>query len=248
MFRGRRQLQRRDVESGLTFDWRVPVSNTGSLVLAVLLVAVVAVALATTVRVRIAGEGRAESEPGTLVLVPGGPGADRLERRAIEAGPYPLRWNPAADPEYVGLRRQALRTATDGGVPYQPQPVLDEPAAGEATPEPWFQGAVLPSLPAIQPPVGPAGPREVMLGARVLDLGQGLGFSHAALPLAAAVAGEAIGARYLLEYDQDGRVLDVVALGTRKRRAVVSDWLTRGRVTGNPGEGGWLSVETVAVR
>lgn len=248
MFRGRRQLQRRDRESGLAFSWRVPVSSTGSFVVAFLMVALVAVGLATAVRVRIGGGAREEPRQGTLVLVPQDRGGAALERRAIEAGPFPSRWNPAADPAYVALRREALRAATESGVPYRPQMVEGGESVLQDRGTPEFEGSALPALPGGEALDPPAGPREVTLGVRTLDGAPGVRFTHAVLAFEAPVAGELVGRRFVVEYDAEGRVLDVVALTPRPGQSSVVQWLLRGRVAGNEGSAGWMSVETGVAR
>lgn len=248
MFRGRRQLQRRDRESGLAFNWRVPVSSTGSFMVALLLITFVAVGLATMVRVSIAPAKRGEPEQGTLVIVPGSASGGALTLRAIEAGPFPSRWNPAADPKYVALRREALKAAMDVGVPYEP--VLREvewmhETAGET---PLSTAGVLPPLPGAGEAAEVPEEREVMVSARVLGPEGVKGFTHAALPIKAGAAVPAVGGRYLLEHDAEGRVLDVIGLAPERREGVVVQWLSRGLVTGHGGKPGWLSVETVVGR
>ena len=92
-----------------------------------------------------------------------------------------------------------------------------------------------------------AGDREVVVGIRLLDGPEGVEFQHAVLPLRAKGAGEIIGERYLVGFDADGRVLDVVSLESSRQEAVVR-WLSRGRVTGNDDRPGWVSVETVVAK
>lgn len=249
MFQGRGQLQRRDREVGLTFNWRIPVSSSGTWAVSVLLVGLISAVLATTVRVKIGGDPHREREHGTLVLVPGDQGGDALVRSAIEAGPFPARWNPAADPAYVALRRDALRLATMGGLPYRPEIVAGEMASdGLGLSSQDFAGGVFPALPDVRDSGATAEVLEVMLGVRVLDAGPGVSFGHAALPLPAESAGELVGRRFLVAYDEAGRVVDVVALSSRARRAALVKWLSRGLVRGHSGKAGWISVETMVTR
>ncbi len=248
MFRGRRQLQRRDRESGLAFNWRVPVSSTGSFVVAFLLIAAVAVGLATVVRVSIAPASRGEPEQGTLVIVPPDVGGRALARRAMEAGPFPARWNPAADPEYVALRRQALKEAGRSDVEYRPELRQTDWLRAGAKDDPSFDGGDLPPLPRSAGSARERLDRDVMVGARVLDSGGVKGFTHASLAMNAEEAGPVIGGRYVIEHDAEGRILDVVALSPRLRQPAVVEWLSRGLVTGHQGKPGWLSVETVVAR
>ena len=246
MFRGRRQLQRRDREAGLGFNWHLPVSSAGSFLLALLVVTLVSVGLAMAVRVSVGSKDGGEPEQATLAIVPHGMRGVWSERQAIEAGPFPSRWNPAADPHYAALRREALKGAMENGAVYEPKLVELEWTPTEVGQEVGFAGAVLPPLPKIGAREESNAPREVMLAARVLDRGSAKGFSYASLPLEAGKAGELVGGRFMLTHDGEGQVLDVVPIGSSQ--PVVLQWLSRGLVTGDELEPGWLLVEIVVGR
>lgn len=246
MFRGRRQLQRRDQEAGLGFNWRVPISSAGSFLLAMFVVALISIGLAMAVRVSIGSPGRGEPEQATLAIVPDGRGGVWSERRAIEAGPFPSRWNPAADPRYAVLRREALKAATAGGPAYQPELVELQWMRSAVNDDPGFEGAALPPLPDRNEGGRVKESREVMLAARVLDESGVKSFSHASLPLEAGKAGDLVGGRFMLAHDAAGQVLDVVPI--RSSQPVVLQWLSRGLVTGENLEPGWLTVEIVVGR
>lgn len=246
MFRGRRQLQRRDRDAGLGFNWRLPVSSAGSFLLALFLVTLVSIGLATAVRVSVGASDQGEPEQATLAIVPDGMRGVWTERRAIEAGPFPSRWNPAADPKYSALRREALKAAMEIGAGYRPELVELEWLRSEVRQDVGFEGAVLPPLPEIDEREKFTENREVMLAARVLDEGGSKGFSHASLPLDAGKAGELVGGRFMLMHDGEGQVLDVVPI--RSSQPVVLQWLSRGLVTGEELEPGLLLVEIVVGR
>lgn len=246
MFRRRKTLQHRDRESGLAFSWRVPLSSGGSFAMAFLLVGLGALALSAAVRVSLGRPSMDEVKRGSLVIVPQDQGGKRIEREAIEAGPFPVRWNPAADREYASLRSRALREAAEVGVPYEPRL--------EAIP---FQGSdrggieldsqvVLPPLPdrvleiEDDPPA-----REVGHGLRVLKSKNGARLLHATLFLPAEESVGIVGVRYLIEYDRHGRVLEVTRLDSGDPQASVVSWVARARVENHGGEPGWLVVESV---
>lgn len=245
MFRGRRQLQRRDEASGLAFNWRLPVSTAGSFALAFVIVALGTAALAMAVKVRVGDSRRSEPEQASVILIPRDAGGAWIERRAIEAGPFPARWNPAADPEYAALRGEALREATSEAVPYQPRLSPLEMADESGVIESWRAEPALPLLPEPERMPRVETSKEVRVGARLLDEQRGRRFEHAPLPLAPEAAGDSLGLRFLLEHDARGRVLDVTALSSRGRRPEVLGWLARGQVAEHGGEPGWLVIETV---
>jgi hypothetical protein len=104
----------------------------------------------------------------------------------------------------------------------------------------------LPPLPdrVLKPESDPA-PREVGHGLRVLKSNDGVTLLHAALFLPAAESAGVVGVRYLIEYDRDGRVLEVTRLDSGDPKASVVAWVARTRVEGHNGEPGWVVVESV---
>lgn len=244
MFRARSKLQRRDQESGLVFSWRVPLTSTASFTVAVLLVGLVSVGLATLVRVR-GAEGRTQEEQrASLVLIPSEAGGNGLEAMAVEAGPYPFPWNPAADPAYAALRGQALREAGRDRIPYRPKPVpldLKIGPDGKATAGDF---SYLPSLPKIPERKLSKQIRETTLGARVVRSGDGPSLQLPRLPLAAKGAVAASGRRFLVGYQADGRVREVTPLNPEDTPADLVGWLGRARVMGHGDKEGWLVVES----
>jgi len=244
MFRTRSKLQRQDQESGLVFSWRVPLTSTASFVVAVLLVGLVSVVLAALVRVRGAARPAEEKQRAGLVLVSNEAGGHWLEAMAIEAGPYPFPWNPAADPAYAALRGQALREAGRDRPPYRPQPVpleltneaIRKTTAGDIS---YF-----PPLPSIS--AGEVGEqtRETTLGVRVVRSGSGPSLQLPRLPLAAKNAVAASGWRFLGGYQADGRIMEVTPLSPEETPADLVGWLGRARVMDHGDKDGWLVVES----
>lgn len=244
MFRGRSKLQRRDQESGLVFSWRVPLTSTSSFVVAMLLVGLVSVGLATLVRIKVGTRPNQEEKRGILVIVPAKEGGRRLDAIAVEAGPYPFRWNPAADPAYAALRGQALREASGSGISYQPKPV---PLSGEIA---MSQSGItrelstFPPLPSIPEREVNEQPKETTLGARVVRSGEGPSMQLPRLPLEAKEAGAASGRRFLIGYQSDGRVREVIPLSPDDTPADLAGWLGRARVLEHGEKDGWLVVES----
>lgn len=246
MFRGRKTLQRRDRESGLSFSWRLPVSSSGSFLLATILVTCMAVALAAMVKVRIDGPpANGEIGRNSLIIVPEGEGGAWLEQLAIEAGPFPNRWNPAADPEYALLRRSALNQAIDAGVPYriEIQDIEWKNNTNEVIDEPEIS-LVMPPLPDVSGNQTSEAAREVTIQGRVLRSDDGIELQHARLSLPAVDAPDVGGLKYLIEYEKSGRVLEVTPLSARGNKEVLMDWLARSQVAGHEGKPGYLVVET----
>lgn len=244
MFRARSKLQRRDQESGLVFSWRVPVTSSASFVVAILMVVVMSAGLATLVRVRVAGDPPREQKHASVVLVGEERGGDWLEALAIESGPFPFRWNPASDPEYSALRRQALREAGAGSVPYMPEqlPVdLDLESSPEIA---GRQLAYFPPLPEMPEGERSEEPRESTLGVRTIRSGKGPQMQLPRLPLPAKDAVAASGRRFMVGYQADGRVREVVPMNPDDTPADLTGWLRRGRVLDHGGEAGWLVVES----
>lgn len=245
MFRARSKLQRRDLDSGLVFSWRIPVSSSMSLVMSVLLVGMVTAAIAAFVRVKIGNGGEREFARGSLVLVSLEDGGMRLERLAIEAGPFPSRWNPAADPEYAALRRRALREASEVEIPY----LASLTELEDRDEEDWgCEGhghGVLPDLPPALVPAAAETQRETRLGVQVIRSSKGAWLQIPDLPLAAKDAVPSVGLRFLIEHDAQGRIVEVISLNPDDRSADLGAWLARARVLDHLENAGWLVVESV---
>jgi len=214
--------------------------------MAFVLVGLGAFALSAAVRVNVGRPVAEEGVRASVVIVPRNLGGERIGREAREAGPFPVRWNPAADPEYAALRGRALREAGDAAVTYQVHlRGLDFKEGGDG-----LSGrdsvAVLPPLPErLQVPDEEPLAREVGHGLRVLKSKDGVSLLHASLFLPAEESVGIVGVRYLIEYDRDGRVLEVTRLDSGDPKASVVSWVERARVEGQQGEPGWLVVESV---
>lgn len=246
MFRRRSTLESRDRESGLAFSWRVPLSSAGSMALAVFLVGLGALALSAAVRVGM-GRPRTEEVPrATIVVVPMDRGGARIDREAREAGPFPVRWNPAADLSYSSLRNRALRRATDVDVPYRPELAAIDLVEQREGDEVVNRQVILPPLPAraLSPEEEPVA-REVAHGLRVLRASGDVRLLHASLFVPAEESPGVVGVRYLIAYDRDGRVLEVTRLDSGDPEASIVAWVKRARVEGHEGQPGWLVVESV---
>ena len=244
MFRTRSKLQRQDQESGLVFSWRVPLTSTTSFLVAVLLVGLVSVALATLVRIRGSAGPAEEQQRASLVLVPNDAGGHWLEAMAIEAGPYPFPWNPAADPAYAALRGQALREAGRDRLPYRPQPVPLELTNEEIRKRTSNDISYFPPLPSVSDREVREQTRETTLGVRVVRSGAGASLQLPRLPLEAKNAVAASGRRFMVGYQADGRIREVTPLSPEDTPADLVGWLGRARVMDHGGKDGWLVVES----
>lgn len=246
MLRRRYTLEDRDRESGLAFSWRVPLSSLRSLILAFLLVGLAALALSAFVRVGMGGSRSEQVRLATIVMVPMDRGGARIDREAREAGPFPVRWNPAADLNYSALRNRALRKAADVEVPYLPRIAPVELEEHRGVGEVSGRQATLPPLPerTLTAEEKPSA-REVGHGLRILRGSGGLRLLHAGLFLPAEESPGVVGVRYLIEFDRDGRVLEVTRLDSGDPEASIVAWVARARVEGHQGEPGWLVVESV---
>lgn len=244
MFGLRQKRATRDRQYGLVFQWRLPVGSTMGFLGAIALVALISAGLAASVRVRVgAGAPRHPEHRASLIVVPPGAEWRALKTMAMEAGPFPVREDPAQDPAVLALVQQGMTAATGTGYRYQPryQPVavaLPDPAKEAAA---KVSPGVLPALPELEPPVMPA-PRAAGLAPLVL----------AANGISARVpegppAGVAQGGRYLLEYDAEGRVTRVSTVFTPPEAVAGADateaWLRRVTIEGGDKAGGWTAVE-----
>ena len=243
MFRRRSTLQKQDHDSGLAFSWRVPVSSTMSFVVAFLLVGIVAVLLAVAVRVRVGKERVLRDTRATVTLVPSGAAGDALLRMAKEAGPYPFRSSLFDKDGSLFGDEIAPVSATDPG--YVPELSAMEMSSLE---EGGQQGNRLQVLPPL--PVSPSRPaiepeREMTLGVSAVGDADGAQLLLASLSIPAAEAATWRGQRYLVGYDDRGRVTEVVPLVMNGSTGEGADWIRRGRVEMEKAENGWMVIEFV---
>lgn len=242
MFGGRLKRASRDRESGLVFQWRLPISNHLRLLSAFCVVGLITAGLAASVRVRVGGGPQRHPERrASLILVPRDDDWKALQMLALEAGPMPRREDPTRTPAVKSIIDATLASASAPGYRYQPflRPVgieiQDSIGSGKESP------GILPPLPVPEPPsLTPPLPdpsRPVVLasgGLRVIE------------PGAEAPAGLARGSRYLLGYDVSGRVTRVTALSSQKAGnggAEAEAWLRQLKIEGGSDKGGWTAVE-----
>ena len=249
MFRSRKNLQREDRESGLAFSWRFPMSTTGSSFAAFVLVSLCALAISAGISVRAGVRPPADEPRAVMVLTPQTAWVAALERRAVEEGPFPARWNPAADPAYVGQRSRALRQAHESGLCYEPEvkPVSFARGVKDLAWDPKM--GVLPPVPevALDGPEDDVS-REVGLALRPLRSDQAVRVVHASLFLPAVGTERMMGVRFLLEYDADGRVQEATRLDSGEPDASLDEWVARALVDGHGDRPGMLVVESVIER
>ena len=242
MFGLRTKRTNRDRQSGLVFQWRLPVSSHLGFLSAIGVVTLISVGLAAAVRVRVGGPPRQPERRGSLVLVPQGAEWRALEMLALEAGPMPRREDPAAEPAAAGLLARTMAVATPPGYRYQPRlhpvpvdiPVPEVEAAADRSP-----GVLPPLLPPQEPSQNP--PRPDPSQPLVLA-GSGI---RATAPPTPPPASLSRGNRYLLGYDAAGLVTRVTTLfaaepATDDRAEL---WLRQVRLEGGQKTGGWTAVE-----
>ena len=241
MFNLRHKRTTRDRESGLVFQWRLPVGNTVRFLMAIGVVSLITAGLAATVRVRVGSVSRQPERRGSMVLVPQGKEWQALEILALEAGPMPRRADPVDDPAVKGLIAQSMAAARLPGYRYEPElrPVTIEiPMA--ATAEEKASLGVLPPLPVPEPPSQnpplPDPSRPLVLSS---------GGVRAMAPATVPPASLARGNRYLLGYDAHGRVTRVTTLFSAEPTADgdVEQWLRQVTIEGGDKKGGWTAVE-----
>jgi hypothetical protein len=242
MFNLRHKRTTRDRQSGLVFQWRLPVGNTVRFLLAVGIVGLVTAGLAATVRVRVGTVSRQPERRGTMILVPQGKEWQALEMLALEAGPMPRRSDPAGDDAVKSLIDQSMAKARPPGYLYEPKlrPVRVEIPMAAAKDEKLSPG-VLPPLPVPDPPSQnpplPDPARPVVLSSEGVK---------AMAPEAVPPASLARGNRYLLGYDANGRVTRVTTLFSAEPAAgdeSVEQWLRQVTIEGGDKGGGWTAVE-----
>lgn len=242
MFNLRHKRTTRDRESGLVFQWRLPVGNTVRVLLAIGVVALITAGLAASVRVRVGSVSRQPERRGSLILVPQGKDWQALEMLALEAGPIPRREDPALDPAVKAILDLGRAAATPPGYRYDPklQPVtVNIPAKATPAAEKTPLG-VLPPLPVPEPPSQnpplPDPSRPLVLSS---------GGLRAIAPAAMPPASLARGNRYLLGYDANGRVTRVTTLFSAEPAAdgIGEQWLRQVIIEGGAKDGGWTAVE-----
>jgi hypothetical protein len=248
MFLGRIKRTSRDRESGLVFQWRLPVSSRFRFISAFGVVALLTAGLAASVRVRVGGSVRQPERRGSLVLVPRGEEWRSLEMLALEAGPIPLPADPLSNPAVSARINSSVSAASAPGYRYHPflRPVpVEVPAVADVT---TLSSGLLPPLPVPEEPAKRPPPpdsfRPVVLASRGI---------RAEIPESAAPAGVAPGNRYMLAYDGSGRVFQVTTLFSKptkagveadaKAKAEAEAWLRQLRIEGGTKEGGWTAVE-----
>jgi len=240
---GRSKRTHRDRQHGLLFQWRLPVGNHLSFITAIVVVALIAAGLAASVRVRVGGSVHQPVRHGSVILVPGGDEWRSLEMFALEAGPFPVREEPAADPAVQALIARGMAAASPPGYAYRPGLVpveieVPELAGEKAAAVPGF----LPPLPPPEPPVSNPGPPASFRPVVLSDSGE-----RATAPEAPVPAGPLQGSRYLLAYDAAGRVTRVTPIVTppeaASSAAEVEKWLRKVTVTGGAKSGGHTAVE-----
>lgn len=242
MFGLRHKRTNRDRQSGLVFQWRLPVSSHLSFFAALGVVTLISAGLAATVRVRVTGPPRQPERRGSLILVPQGEEWRALEMLALEAGPMPRRDDPTREPSVQALVAEGMAATRTPGYAYQPRlrpvsveiPAVMAPAASSGSP------GVLPPLPAMQepsqnPPL--ADPSRPLVLAN--------GGIRAIAPADLPPAGLKRGNRYLLGYDGAGRVTRVTSLYAAEPATddLAELWLRQVILEGGSKSGGWTAVE-----
>lgn len=240
MFAGRSKRTSRDRESGLVFQWRLPLSNHLRFVTALVVVGFITAGLAAAVRVRVGGAVRHPERHASVVVIPRGDDWRALEMFAMEAGPLPQRDDFDTDPGVRSLIEQSLEAASSPAYPYRPVLQQVEVELPDAADAPSLRGT-LPPLPQPEPPaISPASAdpsRPVVLAS---------GGLRAISPDAPPPGGLSRGSRYLLAYDGEGRVLRVTTLFSAKAvngGAEIEAWLRQVKIEGGDKEGGWTAVE-----
>lgn len=242
MFNLRQKRTTRDRESGLVFQWRIPVGSHLGFLTAIGLIALLSAGLAAVVRVRVGGPPRQPERRGSLILVPQGGERRALEILALEAGPMPRREDPVYDPAVQDVIAKGTAAASKPGYTYQPRlrPVEVGIPAIEGPGLPKLAVGVLPPLP---PPQEPAQNLPLPDPSRPLFLSRaGL---EALLPAEPPPASLARGDRYLLGYDAAGRVTRAIPLFTAAPAADDAGelWLRRLVIQRGSKDGGWTAVE-----
>ncbi|MCW1886961.1 hypothetical protein OKA04_19635 [Luteolibacter flavescens] len=242
MFHSRHKRTSRDRESGLVFQWRLPVGHTLRFLMAVGVVSLITAGLAATVRVRVGNVPRQPEQRGSLILVPHGKEWQSLELMALEAGPMPRRPDPAGDVTVKEAIARSMATARQPGYRYEPElrPVEVEIPLAMKDEDASTSPGILPPLPVPEPP-SQNPPLPDPLRPLVLSSAGIRAITPATMPPATLARGN----RYLLGYDGSGRVNRVTMLISAE--PVPDDsgeqWLRQIIIEGGEKGGGWTAVE-----
>lgn len=240
MFGNKKRLEQRDREAGLTYGWRLPISPRNQLIAAFAVVSFGTVLVAGLVKVKAGTPLFDDAVAATAILVPWESGGEELEQMAIRSGPFPNRYNPASDPEYVALRGLALRQATEVDLPYEPKLAQIEIADPDSRPQ---QIAVFPPLPNVPLRVPTAASERPALRAKIIGSSRGEQLELRPLSLEIGQVSEAIGKRFLISYDQGGRVDQALDLDAEEPVPDLTSWLRTAMVLETGGEAGMLVAE-----
>ena len=244
MIKKRSTLQKTDRDTGLVFGWRVPVSSGGSLFFSVCVVSLLALAVSAAVRVRVGKRTVVTEERGSVVFVPESHWAAEMDRIVRESGPFPARWNPAADLEFAALRRQAQKAATDVNLPYASEPVEIALRPERMGPRSLGQAGFLPPLPASPITANAGGPEVSFVLMPVQQSDDGFGVDAKPWTIPAAESAGVGGSRFLLEYNRFGRIVEATGSAGEERPELIQ-WIMGAQVTGAPKRPGFLNVEVV---
>ncbi|MBB5350034.1 hypothetical protein HNR46_000255 [Haloferula luteola] len=241
MFRRRITLQKRDRESGLGFNWRVPVSNTMSFLVAFFLVGSAAVILAVGVKVRI-GKARAGGERrAVMTLIPTNAMGAALERMAKDAGPYPFRED--GERRESRWRQESPSTWAPSDPDYVPTLAAMSLAKGN---ERDLMAASIQMLPPLPDPLPlPEIPveRTTALSFRLMGGSESDSIQVPSRRVPVAEAAGWLGERYLIETGVQGQVLTVQALDPSETASRAVAWLLKGRVETESATRHWWVVE-----
>ena len=244
IFRQLKKLRERDRASGLVFSWRLPLSSRGSFWLSLCLVSILAVVFVTGVRVQGFGKVADVGDQARLIILPGGHQGNWANRRAIESGPFPARWNLASDPDYVAMRAEALRSASETG----PLPSLRLAEFDWVDERPVWGMEKIMHLPSLSESKNSApkksGERIVPLVLHLLSAEEGVELLAGEMRHEPPINEAEVGIRFFLKHDAQGRVQEVIRFDSAESQPELLDWMMRHRVHGHAGKSGWVMVET----
>ena len=244
IFRRLKKLRERDRALGLVFSWRLPLSSRGSFWLSLFLVSILAVIFVAGVRVRGFGKVADVGDEARLIILPGGHQGNWVERWAMESGPFPARWNLASDPDYVAMRAEALRSASETG----PLPSLRLAEIDWVDKRPVWDKEKIMHLPSLPEPKTSApkisGERIVPLVLHLLSTDEGVVLVAGEMTHESSINEAEVGVRFFMKHDAQGRVQEIIRFDPAESQPDLLDWMMRHRVRGHAGKSGWVMVET----